>query len=121
MTTLGALTVIGANGQVTPGVTERQHALLKAATTLIQAAPEFHHLVHPVLSRAEVNAGLEETQRGYLYLRYDVTGSVPQEFWAHVGKTAHLNWKTGQLGVPVTPNEASPPSAGQTESDGAAS
>ncbi|WP_309570980.1 hypothetical protein [Deinococcus sp.] len=81
--------------------TARQQRLYAAAAALIEAAPEFAALPAPTPSRAEVNVGLHETQRGYLYLRYDVPGGTPQEFWAHVGRAARLNWKTGQASVPL--------------------
>ncbi|THF85082.1 hypothetical protein E7T09_18805 [Deinococcus sp. KSM4-11] len=93
--------------------TERQEQLYAAAAAQIEATPEFATLKGATPSRAEVNVGLDETQRGYLYLRYDVPGATPQEFWAHVGRTARLNWKTGQLTVPLQSPPA-PTAAGRT-------
>lgn len=85
----------GSTGTVTP----RQQALLEAAQAQIQADPHFQQLHTPALSRAEVNEGLQDTEPGYLYLRYDVPGSVPQEFWAHYGARDHVAWKSGQVTV----------------------
>lgn len=46
-----------------------------------------------------MNAGVAATSPGYLYLRYDVPGAFPQEFWAHWGKADPLAWKNGQVSV----------------------
>ncbi|MBB5377689.1 sarcosine oxidase delta subunit [Deinococcus metalli] len=93
--------------------TDRQRQLYAAAAAQIEAAPEFAALHGAAPSRAEVNVGLPDTQRGYLYLRYDVPGGTPQEFWAHVGRAARLNWRTGQVTVPLDTPPAST-AAGRT-------
>ena len=82
--------------------TDRQQVLLDAAQKVLQADGHFQALKGPVLSRAEVNEGLADTQQGYLYLRYDVPGAVPQEFWVHVGKADRVAWKSGNVTVKVT-------------------
>jgi len=51
------------------------------------------------LLQAEVKAGTSSTTPGYLYLRYDVLGAVPQKLWAHRGKADHLHWKSRQITV----------------------
>ncbi len=81
--------------------TPRQQQLCAAVCAVIEADERFRALHQPALSRAEINAGLPETGPGYLYLRYDVPGAVPQEFWGHVGKTQKLAWKSGQVCVPL--------------------
>ena len=91
------MTVLGADRARAPSVNDQ--ALMQAAQTLIQAAPEMQALKGATLSRAELNAGLAETASGYLYLRYDVPNALPQEFWAHWGKQDHLNFHSGQLSV----------------------
>lgn len=99
--------VIGADGgdRAQPP-TPRQQQLIQAACGQIEADPQFRTLNGAVLSHTEVNAGLSETQKGYLYLRYDVPGATPQEFWAHVGPSAKLSWHSGQVSVPLGPAEA---------------
>lgn len=100
---MSILTVIQADGgNAAPDA--RQGQLLQAARQVIEASPEFTALTPanqtaPKLSQAEVNAGLSETQKGYLYLRYDMPGATPQEFWAHVGPATKLSWKSGQVSV----------------------
>ena len=92
------LTVITQNGTAaTPSAQDQ--ALLSQAQTLLQAEPHFQALKAPVLSRAEVNAGLQPTEPGYLYLRYDVPGAVPQELWAQWGTHDHVAWKSGHITV----------------------
>ena len=49
--------------------------------------------------RAEVNAGQQDTEAGYLYLCYDVPGSRPQELWAHWGAKNKVAFKSGQITV----------------------
>lgn len=93
---------------VTASLDERQQALLRSAQATIEADPHFAALSAggqpaPSLSRAEVETGLSETQRGYLYLRYDVQGATPQEFWAHVGTAPKVSWKSGQVSVVLPP------------------
>lgn len=101
------LAVIGADG-ATGHPTERQGQLLAAAVALLDAAPT---LRGAGLACAEVNAGLAETQRGYLYLRYALPDGEPQEFWAHVGSAGRINWRTGQVTVDAAhlPPEGPPP------------
>lgn len=86
----------GSTGTPTP----RQQALLDAAQALLKADTHFVALNQPILSRAEVNEGLAETEPGYLYLRYDVAAGTPQEFWAHFGAHPRIAWKSGQVTVP---------------------
>lgn len=93
-----ALSVLLADGSV--GVPSADDlALLTAGTLLLSSCPDFLALVSPLLSRAEVNAGLLSTQPGYLYLRFDVPGSVPQELWLHWGAPERVHWKSGQVSV----------------------
>lgn len=92
------LTVIRPDGSA-GSPTARQHILLEAARLLLAADPHFQQLQHPTLVRAEVNEGLSETEPGHLYLRYEVPGAVPQEFWAHVGRHDRVAWKSGQVTV----------------------
>lgn len=75
------------------------HALLTAGQALLQRDLNFTALKTPTLSRAEVNAGTPSTTPGYLYLRYDVPGTVPQELWLHWADTDHVNWHSGQISV----------------------
>ncbi|MGY2894345.1 hypothetical protein [Deinococcus sp. UYEF24] len=89
------LTVIGADRAPTSSDAQ----LLSRAQAVIEADPHFKALTGAILQRGEVNAGVEETESGYLYLRYDVPGAVPQEFWAHWGKKDHLSWSSGQVSV----------------------
>ena len=89
------LTVVGADRLPTA----QDRALVVAAQALLLQDEHFKMLKTPTLSRCEVNAGLEETTSGYLYLRYDVLGAVPQEFWAHWGKKDRVSWKSGQITV----------------------
>lgn len=90
-----ALTVVGADRLPTA----QDRALVVAAQALLLQDEHFEMLKIPTLSRCEVNAGLEDTAAGYLYLRYDVLGAVPQEFWAHWGKRDRVAWKSGQITV----------------------
>lgn len=83
----------------TEAASDRQKALLMAAQKLIQADAHFQQLKAPTLSRAEVNESMEETAQGYLYLRYDVPGATPQEFWAHWGHSDKVAWKSGNVSV----------------------
>ncbi|MGY2897177.1 hypothetical protein [Deinococcus sp. UYEF24] len=82
--------------------TAQGQALLKAAQTLLLSDTRFQALHAPVLSRAEVNPGLQPTDAGYLYLHYDVPGAVPQELWAHWGTHDHVAWKSGQITLHTT-------------------
>lgn len=100
--------VINAGGNLEEP-TPRQQQLLRAACQQIEADPHFQTLGRASLDHAEINAGLAETQQGYLYLRYDVPGAAPQEFWANIVPKVSLlpasqpkttvNWKTGQVRV----------------------
>jgi len=92
------LMVITTDGS-TAAPSAQDQTLMQKAQRLIEADPHFQGLKSPVLSRAEVNAGVTATAPGYLYLRYDVPGAVPQELWAHWGKTDHVAWKSGQVTV----------------------
>lgn len=82
-------------------LTSRQQQLLKGACKEIEADPHFRALSRPVLAHAEVTPGLDETERGYLYLRYDVQGGAAQEFWAHVSGYVGVKWRTGEVSVPL--------------------
>ncbi|WP_420594253.1 hypothetical protein [Deinococcus sp.] len=79
--------------------TDRQRALLDAAQKVLQQDARFQALREPTLSRVEVNEGVTQTEQGHLYLRYDVPGQVPQEFWAHWGRANHVAWKSGTVMV----------------------
>lgn len=99
------LKVIKADGS-TVTASDKQKALLDAAQKLIQADAHFQQLNAPTVSRAEVNEGVEETAQGYLYLRYDVQGAIPQEFWAHWGHADKVAWKSGNISVKEAPAAA---------------
>lgn len=83
------------------GLTPRQQQLLSAARKEIEADPHFRALISPAFQYADVTPGLDETERGYLYLRYSVPGSTPQEFWAHVSGYVAVKWRTGEVSVPL--------------------
>lgn len=34
----------------------------------------------------------------------DVSGAVPQKFWAHGGKKGHVRWSSGQVGIKTKEN-----------------
>jgi hypothetical protein len=91
--------IIGADG--TPGgdPTPEDRQLLERAQALLQADADFQKLSGATLSRVEVNRGMHPTDSGHLYLRYDVTGGTPQEFWPHWGKADRVAWKSGQISV----------------------
>ena len=78
---------------------ERDRTLLSQAQALLQAEPHFQALKGAAFLRAEVNAGQQDTEAGYLYLCYDVPGSRPQEFWAHWGARDKVAFKSGQITV----------------------
>jgi len=92
------LTVITTDGS-TAAPSAQDQTLMQKAQHLIEADAHFQALKSPVLSRTEVNAGVASTAPGYLYLRYDVPGAVPQELWAHWGKADHVAWRSGQVTV----------------------
>jgi len=94
------LTVIGTDR----APTSSDARLLTRAQAVIEADPHFKALSGASLQRGEVNAGVTETESGYLYLRYDVPGAVPQEFWAHWGKKDHVGWSSGQVSVKTEQN-----------------
>jgi len=99
------LKVIKPDGS-TAAASDKQAALLTAVQQLLQADTHFQQLEAPTLSRAEVNEGVEETAQGYLYLRYDVQGATPQEFWAHWGHADKIAWKSGNVSVKKVPAAA---------------
>ena len=99
------LKVIKADGS-TAAASDKQKALLAAAQKLIQADEHFQQLKEATLSRAEINEGVEETAQGYLYLRFDVSGATPQEFWAHWGHVDKVAWKSGNILVKEAPAAA---------------
>jgi len=82
---------------------EKDQQLLIQLQALLKADPHFQALENPILSRAEVNAIQQDTETGYLYLRYDVPGAVPQEFWGHWGSRNHVTFKSGQVTVKSPP------------------
>ena len=82
---------------------ERDCALVVAAQALLVQDAHFQALQHPVLSRCEVDAGMDETAQGYLYLSYDVQDAVPQELWAGWGKKDKVSWSSGQVVVKSSP------------------
>lgn len=92
------MTVIKPDGS-NASPSERDQQLLTQVQTLLKADPHFQALQTPTLSHAEVNAGQQDTEAGYLYLRYDVPGAVPQEFWGHWGSREHVAFKSGQVSV----------------------
>jgi hypothetical protein len=94
------LTVVGADS----APSSRDALLFARAQTVIEADPHFKALSGAALQKGELNAGVAETENGYLYLRYDVSGAVPQEFWAHWGKKDHVGWSSGQVSVKAEEN-----------------
>jgi len=98
-----ALTVVGADRLLN----ERDWVLTVAAQALLMQDALFQLLQTPTLSRCEINAGLDKTGQGYLYLRYDVAGAEPQEFWAHWGTHGKVAWQSGQ--ITVRAEKAGPP------------
>ena len=78
---------------------ERDRKLLSQAQALLQADGHFQTLKGVSFLRAEVNAGQQDTEAGYLYLCYDVPGNRPQEFWAHWGARNKVVFKSGQVTV----------------------
>ena len=103
MTTITVIQQDGSAG--TPG--RQDTVLLAAARRILEADPHFQALSAPTLDRAEVNAGLKDTEPGYLYLRFQVPGAVPQELWAHWGSRDRVTWKSGQ----ITAKQAEPSAA----------
>ena len=74
---------------------DRDQQLLDRAQALLK-----EHLPEGAsLTRAEVQPGLQESEGGYLYLRYDVPTGTPQEFWAHWGHRNTVGEKSGQVSV----------------------
>ena len=55
-----------------------------------QADAQFQALKSATLSKAEANRGQQNTEAGYLYLRYDVPGSTLWEFCAHWARMTAL-------------------------------
>ena len=96
------LTVIKADGS-TGAPSERDKHLLVQTQALLAHDERFQALKTPTLSRAEVNAIQQETEQGYLYLRFDVPGAVPQEFWGHWGTHDKVAFKSGKVTVSTTP------------------
>ena len=92
------ITVIKPDGS-TGTLSERDQLLLTQVQALLSKDPHFMALKTPTLSRAEVNAGQQDIEAGYLYLRYDVPGAVPQEFWGHWGMHNRVAFKSGQVTV----------------------
>ena len=78
---------------------EQDVKLLGQAQALLGSDEHFQALKGTSLLRAEVNAGQQDTEAGYLYLCYDVPGSRPQEFWAHWGTKNKVAFKSGQITV----------------------
>ena len=89
------LTVIGVDKAPSP----RDVLLFTRAQAVIEADTHFKALSGAVHQKGELNAGVAEAESGYLYLRYDVPGAVPQEFWAHGGRKDHVGWSSGQVSV----------------------
>lgn len=89
------LSVVGADR----APSARDALLFTQARSAIEADPHFKALTGAALQKGELNAGVAETENGYLYLRYDVPGALPQEFWAHWGKNDHVGWSSGQVSV----------------------
>ncbi|GGJ86942.1 hypothetical protein [Deinococcus aquiradiocola] len=85
----------------TPGgtPTDEEREIVTKAHALLQADPHFQALPSPALSRVEMNRGVPCSESGCLYLRYEVPGQTPQEFWPHWGKADKVSWKSGQVSV----------------------
>lgn len=94
--------VIQVDGSTTALLSDKDQQLLTQVQALLSQDPHFQALNAPTLSRVEVNAGQQDTEAGYLYLRYDVSGAVPQEFWGHWGSRDHVAFKSGQVSVKAT-------------------
>ena len=98
------MTVLGADR----AASEQDRLLLSSACALLKDDPHFQALKTAILSRAELNADQADTEAGYLYLRFEVAGAVPQEFWAHWGAHDRVAWKSGQISVSTRESRASP-------------
>lgn len=98
------MTVLGADR----AASEQDQQLLGKAQALLRSDPHFQALKTPTLSRAELNAGQPDTEAGYLYLRFEVAGAVPQEFWAHWGAHDRVAWKSGQVCVSSSQSNPTP-------------
>ena len=98
------MTVLGAERTAS----EQDQQLLTRAQALLKRDSHFQALKTPALSRAEVNAGQADTEAGYLYLRFEVAGAVPQEFWAHWGAHDRVAWKSGQVCVSSAQSNPAP-------------
>lgn len=94
-----AWTVIAADGTSGGTPTPDDHLLLSRAQSLLAANDDFRALHQPTLGRIELNLGMSAEQSGHLYLRYEVTGATPQEFWPHWGHQDHVNFRSGQISV----------------------
>jgi len=92
------MTVIKPDGS-SAGPSEKDQQLLTQVQARLAKDPHFQALKEPTLSRVEINAGQSDIEAGYLYLRYDVPGAVPQEFWGHWGSRDHVSFKSGQVTV----------------------
>ena len=96
----GEMNITAINSDGTTGQpSERDMKLLNQAQALLQADEHFQALKGTTFLRAEVNAGQQDTEAGYLYMCYDVLGSRPQEFWAHWGTRDKVAFKSGQITV----------------------
>ena len=98
------MTVLGAERTASG----QDQQLLTRGQALLRSDPHFQALKTPALSRAEVNAGQADTEAGYLYLRFEVAGAVPQEFWAHWGAHDRVAWKSGQVCVSSAQSNPAP-------------
>jgi hypothetical protein len=99
-----AWTMTAADGTTGTTPTPEDRQLLGRAQALLAATPAFRALSAPRLTRLEVNQGVASSENGYLYLRYEVDGATPQEFWTHWGRRDHVGWTTGQISVARGPS-----------------
>ena len=77
-------------------------AVIQAADRLLKADPQFKSS-YPgaILERIESYRGVGDGEHGRYYLRYQPTTGAATEFWAHVGKTPSINFKSGAVSVPA--------------------
>lgn len=99
------VSIIAANGTDDgSALTPRELWLAQAADTTLRADPQFTS-AYPgaTLSKVESNRGLADSDKGRLYLRYQV-GPSATEFWAYVAQKPSFNFKRGLVGLVPGPN-----------------
>lgn len=75
--------------------------VIQAADRLLKGDPQFKaSYPSAILERIESYRGVGDTEHGRYYLRYQPASGAATEFWAHVGKTTSINFKSGSVSVP---------------------